>query len=60
MTLEDNEKKAEQNAAVPSDKLLKTRSILLSGEINKDSADKLIKDLIVLEAERSIISVSRS
>ena len=52
MTLEDNEKKAEQNA-VPNDKLLKTRSILLSGEINKDSADKLIKDLIVLEAESS-------
>ncbi len=53
MRLEDNEKKAEQNAAVPNDKLLKTRSILLSGEINKDSADKLIKDLIVLEAESS-------
>ncbi|MBQ7282950.1 MAG: ATP-dependent Clp protease proteolytic subunit, partial [Spirochaetales bacterium] len=35
------------------DKLLKTRSLLLSGEINKDSADKLIKDLLVLEAESS-------
>jgi len=34
-----------------SEKLLRIRSILLSGEINKDSADKLIKDLIVLESE---------
>ena len=53
MRFEDNEKKDMQNAAQQNDKLLKTRSILLSGEINKDSADKLIKDLIVLEAESS-------
>ena len=53
MRLEDNENKNEQNmnAAGQYDKLLKTRSLLLSGEINKDSADKLIKDLLVLEAE---------
>jgi len=55
MRLEDKENKNEQNmnAAGQYDKLLKTRSLLLSGEINKDSADKLIKDLIVLEAESS-------
>lgn len=53
MRLEDKENKNEQNmnAAGQYDKLLKTRSLLLSGEINKDSADKLIKDLLVLEAE---------
>lgn len=46
-----------ENIAKPqpdsSEKLLKTRSILLSGEINKDSADKLIRDLLVLENESS-------
>lgn len=46
-----------ENIAKPqpdsSEKLLKTRSILLSGEINKDSADKLIRDLLVLESESS-------
>lgn len=46
-----------ENIAKPqpdsSEKLLKTRSILLSGEINKDSADKLIRDLLVLENECS-------
>ena len=53
MRLEDKENKTEQNpnAAAQYDKLLKTRSLLLSGEINKDSADRLIKDLLVLEAE---------
>lgn len=47
---EDKEKKEKQESPV-NEKLLKTRSILLSGEINKDSADKLIKDLLVLESE---------
>ncbi len=47
---EDKEKNAKQESPV-NEKLLKTRSILLSGEINKDSADKLIKDLLVLESE---------
>ena len=47
---EDKEKNAKQESPV-NEKLLKTRSILMSGEINKDSADKLIKDLLVLESE---------
>ena len=53
MRLEDKEKKTElnPNAAAQYDRLLKTRSLLLSGEINKDSADRLIKDLLVLEGE---------
>ena len=33
------------------DRLLKTRSIILSGEINKDSADKVIRDLLILDSE---------
>jgi len=35
------------------DRLLKTRSIILSGEISKDSADKLIRDLLILDSESS-------
>ena len=33
------------------DKLLKTRCVLISGEINKDLADKVIKDLLILDNE---------
>lgn len=36
---------------VLNEKLLKTRSILLSGEINKEMADQIIRQLLVLEAE---------
>ncbi len=32
-------------------KLLKTRTILLSGEINKESAERLIKQILLLEAD---------
>ena len=51
MRLEDSNQKQEQARDGLYEKLLKTRCILLSGEINKDSADKFIKDLLVLEAE---------
>ena len=51
MRLEDSNQKQEQTRDGLFEKLLKTRSILLSGEINKESADKFIKDLLVLEAE---------
>ena len=53
MKLEDKENKTEQKQEEKGqyDRLLKTRSLFLCGEINKDSADKLIKDLVVLEAE---------
>ena len=33
------------------DKLMKTRSVVVSGEINKDSADQFIKQLLVLDSE---------
>ncbi len=53
MQLEDKENKTEQKQENPGqyDRLLKTRSLFLSGEVNKDSADRLIKDLVVLESE---------
>ena len=53
MRLEDSNQKQEQARDGLGEKLLKTRSILLSGEINKESADRFIKDLLVLEAESS-------
>ena len=51
MRLEDSNQKQEQAKDGLYEKILKTRSILLSGEINKESADKFIKDLLVLEGE---------
>ena len=51
MRLEESNQKQEQARDGLYEKLLKTRAILLSGEINKDSADKFIKDLLILEAE---------
>lgn len=48
---EDIDAKQVQENMGQYDKLLRTRSLLLTGEINKDMADKLIKDLLVLEAE---------
>ncbi|MBR6084943.1 MAG: ATP-dependent Clp protease proteolytic subunit [Spirochaetales bacterium] len=53
MRLEDSNQKQEQVRDGLGEKLLKTRSILLSGEINKESADRFIKDLLVLESESS-------
>ena len=53
MRLEDSNQKQEQVRDGLGEKLLKTRSILLSGEINKESADRFIKDLLVMEAESS-------
>lgn len=34
-----------------NERLLKTRSIMLSGEINKESAERIISQLLVLEAD---------
>ncbi|MCK9288249.1 MAG: ATP-dependent Clp protease proteolytic subunit [Sphaerochaetaceae bacterium] len=36
---------------IMTDKLLKTRSIMLSGGIDKESAEKVIKQLLILDAE---------
>lgn len=50
MPQEEEKKPAVQDSQI-TDKLLKTRSILLSGEINKESAETVIKQLLVLEGE---------
>lgn len=50
ITLEENKPNA-QAEAQSQEKLLKTRSLLISGEINKDLADRFVKDLLILEHE---------
>lgn len=52
MPQEEEKKPAVQDPQI-QEKLLKTRSILLSGEINKESAESVIKQLLVLEGESS-------
>jgi len=54
MKEEDEVEEAKQAAPDPLlTKLLKTRTIILSGEINKDLAEKTIKQLLVLEDSNS-------
>jgi len=51
---EEEEDKAEKQSEAMdplSHKFLKTRQILLSGEINKPLAEKIIRQLLVLEAD---------
>lgn len=49
---EDEEKKKMPEMPDPlTEKFLKTRQIILSGEINKDLADKIVRQLLVLEAD---------
>lgn len=50
---EEEEKKAEKAAPSPAleEKFLKTRQILLSGEINEENADKIVRQLLLLEAD---------
>lgn len=49
---EDEEKKKASEVPDPlTEKFLKTRQILLSGEINKDLAEKIVRQLLVLEAD---------
>jgi len=43
--------KKETTPDVVSDKFLQTRSILLCGEIDKESAEKVIRHMLILEAE---------
>jgi ATP-dependent Clp protease protease subunit len=50
MPQEEEKKPAVQDPQI-TDKLLKTRSIMLGGEINKESAEQIIKQLLVLEGE---------
>ena len=50
----DNEEECEQNEKKEdaiSEKLLKTRTILISGEINKKCAEKIVTQMLLLEAD---------
>lgn len=53
--LEDEEEKAKKPEMQDplTEKFLKTRQIILSGEINKDLAEKIVRQLLVLEADNS-------
>lgn len=48
---EEKEKKAEKVPEALEEKFLKTRQILLSGEINEENADKIVRQLLILEAD---------
>lgn len=50
---EEKEKKPQEESfsQVLQEKFLKTRQIILSGEINKELADKIVRQLLVLEAD---------
>jgi len=50
MPQEEEKKPATQDPQI-QEKLLKTRSILLSGEIDKESAESVIKQMLILEGE---------
>lgn len=48
--MEEKETKEKETAA-NQDKFLETRSVLLTGEINMESAEKVIRQLLILEKE---------
>ena len=48
MAEEEKEKKGNENPI--TEKLLETRSILISGEINKELSERVVKQLLLLEA----------
>lgn len=50
-TMEDEEKKETPAPDMLAEKFLKTRQIILSGEINKELAEKITKQLLILEAD---------
>lgn len=51
---EEEQKQNKEKAPDPlAEKFLKTRQILLSGEINKELAEKIVRDLLMMEADSS-------
>ncbi len=48
---EDAKKKVPEMPDPLAEKFIKTRQIILSGEINKDLAEKIVRQLLVLEAD---------
>ena len=54
MADDDEEEKKNQKAPDPfSDRFLKTRQIILTGEINKELADSIVRQLLILDSEDS-------
>lgn len=51
--LEEEKKETKPMDMQSQEKLLKIRSLLISGEINKELADKFVKDLLILENENN-------
>jgi ATP-dependent Clp protease protease subunit len=47
---EENDKKANAGPDVLVEKMMETRSIILSGEVNKELAERVVRQLILLEA----------
>ncbi len=50
---EEETKKIPETPDPLQEKFLKTRQIILSGEINKELADKIVRQLLILEADDS-------
>lgn len=50
---EEDEKKKAATADPFSEKFIKTRQIILTGEVNKDLADSIARQLLILDAEDS-------
>ncbi len=48
---EENDKKASSGPDVLVEKMMETRSIILSGEVNKELAERVVRQLILLEAK---------
>ena len=51
MNKDEEEKSSQKMPESVTEKFLKTRQIILSGEINKDLAEKIVSQLLVLEAD---------
>lgn len=50
---DEEEKKAPKMPDPFSEKFLKTRQIILTGEINKDLADQIVRQLLILDTDDS-------
>jgi len=51
MAEEDTKEKKQQEPDPLMQKMLETRTVMISGEINKEMAEKVVKQLLLLEAE---------
>lgn len=51
MSDKEKEKSKEQEQETATERMLKTRTILLSGEVNKELAEKVVRQLLLLEAD---------